>query len=45
MTALLALQIDAKTRPRPGSTEYRPPIDPPEPILAITPNFDRASDR
>ena len=45
MRALLARQIDAKARPRPSSAENRPAIDPSEPILAVSPNFDRASDR
>ena len=43
--ALLARQIDAKARPRPSSAENRPAIDPSEPILAVSPNFDRATDR
>ena len=42
---LLARQIDAKARPRPSSAENRPAIDPSEPILAVSPNFDRATDR
>ena len=45
MRALLARQIDAKARPRPSSAENRPAIDPSEPILAVSPNFDRATDR
>ncbi len=45
MTALLARQVEANVRPRPSSTEYRPPIDRSDPILAITPNFDRTIDR
>ena len=32
-------------RPRPSSAENRPAIDPSEPILAVSPNFDRATDR
>ena len=44
MRALLARQIDAKARPRPSSAENRPAIDPSEPILAVSPNFDRATD-
>ena len=45
MRALLARQIDAKPRPRPSSAENRPAIDPSEPILAVSPNFDCATDR
>ena len=45
MTALLARQVDPKARPRPVSAENRPAIDPSEPILAISPNFDRATER
>jgi hypothetical protein len=45
MTALLALQVDAKARPPPSSAQNRLPIDPSEPILAVSPNFERATDR
>ena len=45
VTALLARQAVQKPGHSPEASEIRRPIAPSEQILAVSPNFDRASDR